>query len=76
MDTDRRHIIRAAFEGVCFQTKDILVAMAKDYGADLSLLKVDGGMVKNDLLMQLQADIAGIRVGKLEEKRFVSSKLS
>lgn len=64
MESDKRHIVRAALEAVCFQIKDVLDAMSKDYGANLSLLKVDGGMVKNSMLMQLQADISGIRVGR------------
>ncbi|XP_057321465.1 glycerol kinase [Microplitis mediator] len=61
-DTQQYHIIRAALEAVCFQTRDILEAMVKDSGTKLSTLLVDGGMTVNNLLMQLQADITGINV--------------
>lgn len=50
-------------EAVCFQTRDILEAMHKDTGVPLSELWVDGGMIKNNLLMQLQADLCGVPVG-------------
>lgn len=63
-DTQRGHIIRAALEAVCFQTRDILEAMNKDCGMPLTRLQVDGGMTKNNLLMQLQSDLIGISVGK------------
>lgn len=63
-DTQQYHIIRAALEAVCFQTRDILEAMVKDSGTKLTTLQVDGGMTVNDLLMQLQADLTGIAVGK------------
>ncbi|XP_033229476.1 glycerol kinase [Belonocnema kinseyi] len=61
-DTQQYHIIRAALEAVCFQTRDILEAMAKDSGTTMSSLQVDGGMTVNNLLMQTQADIIGITV--------------
>ncbi|XP_063972368.1 glycerol kinase 3 [Diachasmimorpha longicaudata] len=60
--TQQYHIIWAALEAVCFQTRDILEAMVKDSGTKLSALLVDGGMTVNDLLMQLQADLTGINV--------------
>lgn len=60
--TTKNHIIRAALEAVCFQTRDILEAMNKDCGMPLSKLHVDGKMTSNDLLMQLQADLIGIPV--------------
>ncbi|KAJ0170555.1 hypothetical protein K1T71_013926 [Dendrolimus kikuchii] len=60
--TTKNHIIRAALEAVCFQTRDILEAMNKDCGMPLSKLHVDGKMTSNDLLMQLQADLTGIPV--------------
>ncbi|XP_044268892.1 glycerol kinase [Tribolium madens] len=63
-DTNANHIVRATLDAVCFQTRDILEAMNKDYGAPLTHLKVDGGMTANSLLMQLQADLAGIPVMK------------
>ncbi|XP_034942006.1 glycerol kinase-like [Chelonus insularis] len=61
-ETQQYHIIRAALEAVCFQTRDILEAMVKDSGTKLNTLLVDGGMTVNDLLMQLQADLTGINV--------------
>ncbi|KAK7790598.1 hypothetical protein R5R35_012558 [Gryllus longicercus] len=60
--TTKGHIIRACLEAVCFQTRDILEAMNKDCGIPLEKLQVDGKMTKNNLLMQLQADICGIPV--------------
>lgn len=63
-DTEQFHIIRAALEAVCFQTRDILEAMIKDSGTRLRTLLVDGGMTVNNLLMQLQADLSGISVGE------------
>ncbi len=59
---NKSHIARAALEATAFQTKDILEAMEKDAGVRLNHLKVDGGMVKNDLLMQFQADMLGVPV--------------
>jgi len=62
--TRKAHIVRAALEAICFQTRDILEAMNKDSGFPLTRLQVDGGMTTNNLLMQLQADLVGIKVGK------------
>jgi glycerol kinase len=59
---DRRHIARAVLEAVAYQTLDVVEAMAKDSGVALSSLRVDGGMVANELLMQFQADILGVPV--------------
>ena len=56
------HIARAAFEGIAFQTMDIVDAMAKDAGMKLAELKVDGGASRNNLMMQFQADILGTSV--------------
>src|SRR5207244_4084844 len=56
---DRRHLVRATLESVCYQTLDVAEAMERDSGVEVSTLKVDGGMVRNDFLMQLQADILG-----------------
>ncbi|XP_024082253.1 glycerol kinase-like [Cimex lectularius] len=61
-DTTRAHILMAALEAICFQTRDILEAMYKDCNISFSKLKVDGGMIKNNLLMQLQADLCGVPV--------------
>jgi glycerol kinase len=59
---NRGHLARAVLEATAFQTREILDAMNADSGTDLSVLKVDGGMVRNDLLMQFQADILGVPV--------------
>jgi glycerol kinase len=56
------HIARAALEATAFQTREVLDAMNKDSGVTLAALKVDGGMVFNDTLMQFQADILGVPV--------------
>ncbi|MGQ9628679.1 MAG: FGGY family carbohydrate kinase, partial [Anaerolineae bacterium] len=58
----KAHLVRATLESICYQTKDVLEAMEKDSGVELKALKVDGGAVKNDFLMQLQADILGVEV--------------
>ena len=60
--TTAAHIVRAALEGIAFQTMDIVGAMEKDAGVRLSELKVDGGASRNNLLMQFQADVLGTRV--------------
>ena len=60
--TTRAHIARAALDGIAFQTYDIAQAMAKDMNASLTELKVDGGASRNNLLLQSQADILGIKV--------------
>jgi glycerol kinase len=60
--SDRRHLVRATLEAICYQTREVLDAMRDDAGVALSSLKVDGGAVRNDLLMQLQADILGVPV--------------
>jgi glycerol kinase len=59
---NRNHIARAVLEAVAYQTLDVVEAMHKDSGVDLSSLRVDGGMVANELLMQFQADILGVPV--------------
>ncbi len=59
---NRGHIARAVLEASAFQTREVLDAMNADSGVDLKTLKVDGGMVHNDLLMQFQADVLGVPV--------------
>jgi glycerol kinase len=59
---NRSHIARAVLESTAFQTREIVEAMEKDSGSTLTTLKVDGGMVVNELLMQFQADILNIPV--------------
>ena len=57
--TTAAHIARAALESMAYQTRDIVEAEETDAGMDLSMLKVDGGASKNNLLMQFQADLLG-----------------
>lgn len=60
--TTRAHIARAALEAIAYQTADVLDAMTKDAGITLDALRVDGGAVGNNFLMQFQADILGVPV--------------
>jgi glycerol kinase len=59
---NRGHFARAALEATAFQTREVLDAMEKDSGVKLTALKVDGGMVYNQTLMQFQADVLGVPV--------------
>ncbi len=59
---NKGHLARAALEATAYQTREVLEAMEKDSGVKLTALKVDGGMVFNELLMQFQADILNVRV--------------
>jgi glycerol kinase len=59
---NKGHIARAALEATAFQTREVLDAVNADSGVDLTELKVDGGMIANNLLMQFQADILGVPV--------------
>ena len=59
---NKGHICRAALEATAYQTREVLDAMEQDSGVQLTALKVDGGMVYNELLMQFQADILGVPV--------------
>jgi glycerol kinase len=61
-DTGIAEIVRAALEAVCYQTRDLMNAMAADAGKEASALRVDGGMVGNDWVMQFLADILGLPV--------------
>jgi glycerol kinase len=56
------HVARATLESMCYQTRDVLQAMEADSGVKLTTLRVDGGAVVNNLLMQFQADILGVAV--------------
>lgn len=60
--TTSAHLVRATLESLAFQTRDVIGAMEKDAGMPLADLRVDGGAVRNDLLMQFQADILGCEV--------------
>jgi glycerol kinase len=59
---NKGHIARATLEATAFQTREVLDAMNKDSGVNLTALKVDGGMVFNETLMQFQSDILGVPV--------------
>jgi glycerol kinase len=60
----RAHLARAALEAICYQSRDVAEAMARDAGVPFEVLKVDGGVTGNALCMQLQADILGIPVSR------------
>ena len=55
--TNRGHLARAVLEATAFQTREVVEAMEKDAGVPVNILRTDGGMVENELLMQFQADI-------------------
>jgi glycerol kinase len=63
---NKGHIARAALEATAFQTREVAEAMNADSGVDVKELRVDGGMIANDLLMQFQADILGVDVVRPE----------
>lgn len=60
--TKSAHIVRAAIEAICYQAKDVMLAMEKDAGVRITNLKVDGGATANDLLCQFQSDILQVNV--------------
>lgn len=60
--TSKEHFVRATLESLAYQSRDIIEAMEKDSGIYLTTLKVDGGAVKNNLLMQFQSDILDVPV--------------
>jgi glycerol kinase len=60
--TTKAHIVRATLDSMAYQTRDVLSAMEADSGIRLASLKVDGGAVANNMLMQFQADILGVPV--------------
>lgn len=60
--TSKAHIARAALEAACLQTVDVLEAMAKDAKRPIRMLRADGGMASNGIMMQMQADLAGVPV--------------
>ena len=60
--SNRGHLARAVLEATAFQTMEVVEAMKKDSGVDLNMLKVDGGMTVNELLMQFQADILEVPI--------------
>lgn len=64
--TEKEHFIRATLESLAYQTRDVLDAMEKDSGIELQTLRVDGGAVKNNFLMQFQSDILNVPVERPE----------
>lgn len=62
--TTKSHLVRATLDSLCYQTRDVLSAMESDSGINLQALKVDGGAVANNLLMQFQADILNVNVDR------------
>ncbi|MBI5118724.1 glycerol kinase GlpK [Candidatus Poribacteria bacterium] len=66
--SNRGHLARATLESVCYLTRDVIECMQADSGRKLDELKVDGGAVGNDLLMQFQSDILGVPVSRPETK--------
>ena len=63
---NRNHIVRATLESIAYQTRDVLEAMQEDSKINLQALKVDGGAVANNFLMQFQADILGVPIYRPE----------
>ena len=61
---NRNHLVRATLESMAYQTRDVLQAMEEDSGIRVKALKVDGGAVANNFLMQFQSDILGVRVDR------------
>ena len=59
---NKNHIIRGTLESIAYQSKDVIDAMIEDSNIELKVLKVDGGAVKNNFIMQFQADILGCEV--------------
>lgn len=64
--TEKEHFIRATLESLAYQTRDVLDAMEKDSGIQLKALRVDGGAVKNNFLMQFQSDLLNVPVQRPE----------
>lgn len=58
------HLARATLEAICYQSRDVVEAMAEDSGVRLEVLKVDGGVTANSLCMQIQADVLGVPVSR------------
>ena len=59
---NKGHFARATLEATAYQSREVIEAMNKDSGVELKALKVDGGMIANELLMQFQSDILGVEV--------------
>jgi glycerol kinase len=61
---NKAHLARATLEAICYQSRDVALAMESDAGTTLDVLKVDGGVTANALCMQIQADVLGVDVSK------------
>ncbi|HEY2422004.1 MAG TPA: FGGY-family carbohydrate kinase, partial [Neobacillus sp.] len=66
--TTKEHFVRATLESLAYQTKDVLTSMEADSGISLKTLRVDGGAVANDFLMQFQSDMLNVAVERPEIK--------
>jgi glycerol kinase len=64
--TSKAHLARAALESIAFQTMDVLKSMEADSSSTIRELRVDGGATINNLLMQIQADVLGVKVVRPE----------
>ncbi|MGR9048840.1 glycerol kinase GlpK [Halobacillus faecis] len=64
--TTKAHFVRATLESLAYQTKDVVDAMVEDSGIEVKKLRVDGGAVKNNLLMQFQSDLLDVTVERPE----------
>jgi glycerol kinase len=62
--TTKEHFVRATLESMAYQTRDVLAAMEADSGIQLKSLRVDGGAVSNNVLMQFQSDMLGVPVDR------------
>ena len=67
--TEKEHFIRATVEALAYQSKDVLLTMEKDAGMEIGILRVDGGAVSNEFLMQFQSDLlqADVELSKYHE---------
>ena len=61
-DTNRAHIARAALEAVCYQSAELISAMTQDYGQNASVLRIDGGMARNNWMAQYLSDMTALEV--------------
>lgn len=64
METTDAHLIRATLEGICFQTKDVMLSMESDTGHPITALNVDGGMAVSNTFLQILTNICHLPVGK------------
>ena len=69
---DKNHICRAALEGVCFQTKEVIDAMEQDSGEKLRGLKVDGGLTSSNTCMQIQSDLLNVPIHRPQMKEMTA----